>query len=149
MPEAKALAASGTVGNKVYLLGGSEVFGEVWSSAHVYDPASDSWSAVADMPAPRTWSAVAVHDGLIYVFGGGDAIDEPAYYADAPPSSSVFVLDPVADAWTEKADMPFVRWAMVAGVVEGKIYLIGGSDRQYSYKPYFSEVWEYDPEAAE
>ena len=59
---------------------------------------------------------------------------------DTPAKTSVLVYDPTTDTWTAKADMPFERWAIVAGVVEGRIYLIGGSARPYSYKPYSPEV---------
>jgi hypothetical protein len=89
------------------------------------------------MPAPRFGGAAVVHDGLIYVFGGSDSHETPA-------SSSVFVYDPATDTWTEGQDMPFERWILSAGIVGGKVYLLGGSTSPYPYRPYLTEVWEYD-----
>ena len=47
------------------------------------------------------------------------------------------------DAWTKKADMPTPRWALSASVVNGKIYIIGGTpDNKLTG---LSTVEEYDP----
>lgn len=37
--------------------------------------------------------------------------------------------DPATDTWTKKTDMPTPRWGLSAEVVNGRIYLIGGSDK--------------------
>lgn len=36
--------------------------------------------------------------------------------------------DPLTDTWTRKADMPTARWGLATGVVNGKIYAIGGGN---------------------
>jgi len=48
------------------------------------------------------------------------------------------------DTWTRKADMPTARWGPSTGVVDGKIYAIGGG--QNPYGTYLSTVELYDPE---
>jgi hypothetical protein len=42
------------------------------------------------------------------------------------------VYDPVADTWERKADMEVGRGLYSAEVVEGKAYLIGGTDKDYA-----------------
>ncbi|MHC4330084.1 MAG: Kelch repeat-containing protein [Planctomycetota bacterium] len=52
-----------------------------------------------------------------------------------------------ADTWTQKADMPTPRWAHAAGVVNGKIYVIGGltSETSFLNGKALAVVEEYDP----
>src|SRR5579862_6293720 len=39
---------------RVYVIGGTAPYiSGAWSTAATYDPQSDSWSAIADMPSPR------------------------------------------------------------------------------------------------
>ena len=47
------------------------------------------------------------------------------------------------DIWTPRADMPTSRWALSTGVVDGKIYAIGGGKTPYG--AYLSIMEEYDP----
>ncbi|MBN2593580.1 MAG: hypothetical protein JXA81_08750 [Sedimentisphaerales bacterium] len=49
------------------------------------------------------------------------------------------------DIWTKKADMPIATSLHSVGVVDGKIYVIGGTDNIYGWADYWSTVWEYDP----
>ena len=46
-------------------------------------------------------------------------------------------------SWTRKADMPTARFGLSTGVVDGKIYAIGGG--KTAYGTYLSTVEEYDP----
>ena len=46
--------------------------------------------------------------------------------------------------WTKKADMPTPRWLYTSAVVNGKIYIIGGSTSEPDAKA-LSTVEEYDP----
>ncbi len=47
------------------------------------------------------------------------------------------------DTWTQKADMPKVRFILSASAVDGKIYAIGGSSAMHGAG--LSIVDEYDP----
>ena len=50
--------------------------------------------------------------------------------------------DPATDTWTKKADMPTARFFLSTSVVDGKIYVIGGSFGSPSQT--LSIVKEYD-----
>ncbi len=49
------------------------------------------------------------------------------------------------DTWTSKADMPVATSLHAAGVVDGKIYVIGGTDNLFGWADYWATVLVYDP----
>jgi len=82
-----------------------------------YDIDTDTWSAVAPYPAPRSDMAARTHGGKIYVFGGCTAFQ---------PTNEAYVYDPQKDVWSPLAKMPTSRASLVAGIVGDVIYAIGG-----------------------
>lgn len=72
MPQGQGGLAAASVGGKLYAFGG-EYFnngGGVYAESWEYDPATDNWNALPDMPHPRHGlGAVSVGDE-IYVIGG-------------------------------------------------------------------------------
>ena len=96
-----------------------------------YDPATDTWKALAPLPTKRGSPLAAVMNDKIYVIGG----------ATTPPGSkqtsidqmqaqvclgTVEEYDPATNTWRERATMPTPRNHAAIGVVNGKIYVIGG-----------------------
>ncbi|MHC4207760.1 MAG: kelch repeat-containing protein, partial [Planctomycetota bacterium] len=55
------------------------------------------------------------------------------------------VIHAVEDTWTKKVDMPTATSLHAASVVDGKIYVIGGTDNLFGWSDYWSTVWVYDP----
>ena len=60
---------------KIYIIGGNvhnKQLGKEVSTGlvEVYDPLTERWERLADMPTERGWLNVAVVDGKIYVIGG-------------------------------------------------------------------------------
>lgn len=117
-----------------------------------YDPATDSWKALAPMPMKRGSPVAAAVGDKIYVIGG----------ATTPPGSTQISIDfsheqvglgnvqeydPVHDTWRERAPMPTPRNHAAIGVVNGKIYVIGGrvGAAFISIATDVSAVEEYDP----
>jgi len=136
-------ATAHTIDNKIYVIGGYKGShdpdkAEVVATVIVYDPSTDSWEYVSEMPTARSDAVSCAVNGRIYVMGGGS-------------SSGLFVTveeyDPATDTWTRKADMPTARAGIAAAVAEGKIYVIGGEIRQNNDIVYLSTVEEYDPTA--
>ncbi len=99
------------------------------NNAWEYDPANDSWKALAPMPTGRG-SPVAVTIGdKMYVIGG--AVPGPNQTAVHParPHTSVGTVeeyDPATNTWRARASMPTPRNHATAGAVNGKAYVIGG-----------------------
>ena len=82
-----------------------------------YNPETDAWARVAEMPTPRAASGVAVVGTKIYVIGG---ISGNTNYASAE------VFDTETRQWTRLPDMPTARDHLTAQAVRGRIYAIGG-----------------------
>jgi N-acetylneuraminic acid mutarotase len=121
-------------------------------NAWEYDPAADTWKALAPMPSKRgSPVAVAVGD-KIYVIGGVSLLPgstEIAMGFNTPQASvgTVEEYDPATNAWRERSPMPTPRNHTTAGVVNGKIYVIGGrvGAAFISSATDVSVVEEYDP----
>ena len=66
-------AYSGVIDGKLYVTGGraghEAADGSNVASTEVYDPATDAWSALPDLPTPRSGGASAVLDGKLFVTG--------------------------------------------------------------------------------
>jgi N-acetylneuraminic acid mutarotase len=137
MPLATHHAAIAAYNGKLYLFGGqaqlqpggpSQIpLDNVWE----YDPANDSWKALAPMPTARTAAVAAEVGGKIYVFGGASVHPGQKIVSLGPtvPHRSLDVnevYDPKTNKWETRTTMPTARNHAAAGVVNGKIYIIGG-----------------------
>jgi N-acetylneuraminic acid mutarotase len=114
------------------------------STLEAYDPKADNWTNKASMPTPRALHVVAVVNGILYVaggdtirnFGSSNVIDEVL--------STLEAYDPRSDTWSVRAPMPTARLAMAAGVVDGKLYVVGGFTNKGGERT-LSTVEAYDP----
>ena len=96
-------------------------------------PAS-SWQPEPALAAAR-WGAVAGTIGTkAYLAGGLDA------FSGGSAQGSLLVYDTVSRAWSTGAGMPTPRYEAAGGVINGKLYVVGG------WAPGLgSQVYEYDP----
>ena len=117
--------AVAVVNGILYAIGGSSTdtiqgvpTGQTVSTVEAYDPATDTWTAKASLPAPIMASAAAVINGIIYVTGGG-----PFYTTG---SANVYAYDPSTDKWTVQPLMHAARYDATASAIDGTLYVIGG-----------------------
>jgi N-acetylneuraminic acid mutarotase len=101
------------------------------NNAWEYDPAADSWKALAPMPSKRGSPVAAAVGDKIYVIGGVSILPgatETALDFKAPQASvgTVEEYDPATNTWRERSPMPTPRNHTTAAAVNGKIYVIGG-----------------------
>ena len=101
------------------------------NNAWEYDPANDSWKALAPMPSKRGSAVAATVNGKIYVIGGAaphPGSSETALYPARPHRSvdTVEEYDPKTNTWFQRSSMPTARNHAAVGVVNDKIYVIGG-----------------------
>jgi N-acetylneuraminic acid mutarotase len=122
------------------------------NNAWEYDPEADTWQALASMPSKRGSSLAAVVGDRIYVIGGATTIPgskETAVYPTRPHMSvgTVEEYDPASNTWRERSAMPTPRNHAAIGVVNGKIYVIGGrvGAAFIGLASDISVVEEYDP----
>lgn len=137
MPLASHHLAVAELNGKIYVMGGFKYPDSgkpAWQpidNAWEYDPANDSWKALAPMPTKRGSPNAVVHGGKIYVIGGAGvhpgskAVDiHPARPHRALSTNEVY--DPATNTWETRQPMPTARNHAAASMVNNKIYVIGG-----------------------
>ena len=115
-------------------------------TVEMYDPAPDTWIQKADMPTPRSTSTCVV-DGKIYAIGG----IAPNNIKKKKPwrLDTVEVYDPTTDTWAKAKKMNHVRSGAAISVVDGKIYVMGGTgwpQIPFHPGPFLSSMEMYHPE---
>jgi N-acetylneuraminic acid mutarotase len=137
MPVATHHVAFTEYRGKIYAFGGFVLPASgppAWTpvdSAWEYDPAADSWKALAPMPTKRGSPVAAAAGDRIYVIGGATTPpgSKETVIHPARPHVSVGTVeeyDPATNSWRQRSSMPTPRNHATAGVVNGKIYVIGG-----------------------
>jgi N-acetylneuraminic acid mutarotase len=117
-----------------------------------YDPEADSWKALAPMPTKRGSPVAAAVNDKIYVIGGiapPPGSKQEGLTGGRPQSSvgTVEEYDPATNTWRERSPMPTPRNHAAVGVVNDKIYVIGGRVGAAFVGPStnIGTVEEYDP----
>ena len=120
---------------KIYAFGGfvmPQAGPPAWepiNNAWEYDPAADTWKALAPMPTKRGSPVAAAVGDKLYVIGGAVPGPKQTVVHPRSPHRSVDTVeeyDPTTDSWRARAPMPTARNHAVTGVVNGKVYVIGG-----------------------
>lgn len=101
------------------------------NNAWEYDPAADSWKALAPMPTKRGAAGAAVVNGKIYVVGGATSlagVGENAIHPARPHQTlgTVEEYDPATNTWRERRGLLVPRNHHAVAAVGDKIYAIGG-----------------------
>ena len=152
--------ATAVVEGKIYLIGGTLFEHErgvrrenepgIWrgpfgmSLVEVYDPETNTWQRLTDMPTVRSDAKAAVVAGRIYVLGGRVGKDNRG--VNLTTLKVVEMYDPETDTWVRKQDMSRRRAAFGIGAVAGKIYAIGGTVDLQPEAPWRVDLVEvYDP----
>lgn len=137
MPVALHRFAIATYGDRIYLFGGykyPDSGANGWQPvelAWMYDPAGDTWSPLAAMPAKRGSAVAAALTGKIYVVGGATTQPDTPDTTIQPARRHAIVAtvdeyDIAANRWRTLTAMPTARAEPAAAVVSGKIYVAGG-----------------------
>ncbi|MGV8040079.1 MAG: S-layer homology domain-containing protein [Thermoanaerobaculaceae bacterium] len=117
-------------GQTYYVFGGDPTGGTQTNESWQYDPATDSWTALAPMPKMLTNISGACIDGIIYLVGG---------YDGAAYTNDFFIYDIGSDSWSSST-WPRAAAPAVAAF-DGKLYTIGGGDNVGDT----ADTWMYDP----
>lgn len=114
------------IAGKIYVMGGEiEVPGEEDEEGRLeaYDPSTDTWSTLADMPTQTVDATASAVNGKCYIIGGSQEGDEGKMLA----SVDVDEYDPKTDTWRARAPLPQKRALAGSAAVDGKIYVFGGA----------------------
>lgn len=101
--------------DKIYAFGGSQEEPNWYISAvECYDPSSNTWKRLPDLPVTGECSAATIGPFIfIFVCGKG-----------------VYQFDPVKETYTRSIDLPVPDWFAFDVVAHGhKVYLFGGSEQ--------------------
>ncbi|MFE3267162.1 carboxypeptidase regulatory-like domain-containing protein [Streptomyces sp. NPDC059215] len=128
-PESVYSTACGAIRGKLYCAGGfaagsdgtGDGSGHETRNAYVYDPAADSWSRIADLPADVANAAYGVANGQLLVSGG--ATDHISQI-----TGQGFAYDPAMNWWTPLPVNPAARNRSVGVVGPHGFQVIGGED---------------------
>lgn len=109
----------------------------------IFDPANDVWMEGPSVPPARRrgGAGLVVHDEKFYVVGGNTIGHNGGYV----PWFDVF--DPKTGSWAMLDDAPHARDHFHAGVVDGKLYTLGGrlsGGPGGTFAPLIPEVDVYD-----
>jgi N-acetylneuraminic acid mutarotase len=140
MPFPAHHAAIASYNGKIYVFGGFTLYPvpgqdlagwQPIDNTWEFDPVADTWKALAAMPTKRGSPVAMEAAGRIYVIGGAATLPgskESAIFANGPARSlgANEVYDPTTNKWETRSPMPTARNHTFAGVVNGKIYVIGG-----------------------
>ena len=141
MPRPAHHAALAAANGKIYVMGGfvppkdtAIPVGGAWEpidNAWEYDPAADSWKSLPPLPGKRGSAVAAEVGGKIYVIGGATTVEgsKDPFFTFFGPSRVLGtneVYDPATNKWESRKPMSVPRNHAFGGVVNGKIYVIGG-----------------------
>jgi subtilisin family serine protease len=107
---------------KIYIIGGYDQTFQPTNTTRIYDIATNTWEPPgAPMPAALGGMAIGLSDGTVYVAGGSPDIGTSVV-------NTLYAYDIASNTWTTLASMPQGSWVTGFGVINGKLYVAGGSD---------------------
>ncbi len=144
MPTPRQLLEVAVVDGILYAIGGVTIAFNNTNHAVVeaYDPKTDTWTTKSPMPTARCCMAVGVVNRLIYVAGGTRSIG----HGGVETPATLQVYDPETDSWDTKVPMPTGRGGVAAGVINGRLYVMGGILAPLTTELIQSALEVYDPQ---
>lgn len=138
MPAGTQRGASiiGVIDDKIYVVGGLRSGAVAEVSA--YDPATDTWdTSLPALPEIRDHGCGGAVGATLYVTGGRRG-------GIGTTTASVFAYTP-GGAWAMRAGMPTARGGTACGVIDDRIYVVGGEGNPDLPSGVFPQVEGYHP----
>jgi N-acetylneuraminic acid mutarotase len=133
------------VNDKIYVLGGLASAGGIWSASNmsaVYDPVTNKWTTLPPFPAGRAVGAAAVGvDGTTIYLAGG-LLNTILSNDTEETTTMVTSFDTVSNIWAKLPNMPAPRDHAGAGLVDRKLYVLGG--RAFGHWNVVNTVFSFD-----
>ncbi len=118
MPTKRSAGVTAVIDGRIYVAGGRPPHGRDFAA---YDPNTDTWEALPDLPSQRNHIAGAAIDGKFHVVGGRLG---PGYGSDKTAVHEVF--DPKTRKWSTAAPMLKPRSGINGVMANGCFHVWGG-----------------------
>jgi N-acetylneuraminic acid mutarotase len=118
MPTARGAGVAVVLDGKIYVAGGRPPRGNDFA---VYDPATDSWEVLANLPSQRNHFTGAAINGRVHFVGG-----RLGHGLSPQMTTAHEVYDPQTRTWTMAAPMPRARSGMNGVMARGCFHVWGG-----------------------
>ncbi len=145
LPQPRGYIMAVEIDGKYYVVGGvdqvvSGTFG-VQNTTYVFDPVTNAWTQLADLPQALGGVMAATVNGKLYAFGGFDARGYNHGNVD-----TTYEYNPATNTWlTRTALISGTRSLAGAASLNGKIYLVGGITDGDPYTATLGSTIIYDP----
>ncbi|WP_439883480.1 malectin domain-containing carbohydrate-binding protein [Pontibacter sp. MBLB2868] len=137
LPNPRQHAGSAVYDGKIYFIGGQSGHDDALvaqKDVHRYDPATDTWTKMADLPVPSgatgrghiSNSAVVIGSRILVL--GGETVHKTGH------TNMVSAYSPATNTWENLTPLPQSRFSGVAGILGGNIYYTGGSSSSTTYE---------------
>jgi N-acetylneuraminic acid mutarotase len=120
LPTAREHLGATAVDGRLIVIGGRWTQGNL-AAAEAYDPATDTWESLPDMPTPRGGFQVTAIDSKVYAGGGEFFLRGSCTFNRAE------VFDVEAQTWERLPDMPTPRHGLTMASVNGQWVIMGGA----------------------
>ena len=124
-PDAKDHFSTVVLANKIYTIAGEyghDALFDTQRSVHLYDPASNSWKRLADLPiaSGHAEGSTFAYNGQI-IFAGGQTRDHQK------STDRVFAYDPAKNQWRELYHLPYYLQGAIVMAAGNKVYVTQGA----------------------
>src|SRR5262249_33055886 len=126
-PIIRAEALRAVVDNKLYVFGGFEGDLGPVTRSDVYDPATNKWTRITDLPTRLTHAGVAVDGHNIYVAGGYVGIGATGYNQTFGVTQ-VWKYNIDTNQWSAFTSLPKAMAGGGAAVIGRTLHYFGGDD---------------------
>jgi N-acetylneuraminic acid mutarotase len=126
LPERREHCVAGVINGTLYIGGGrADAIEGIEEKTWALDLSEMQWVERAPLVPPRGGLAGAALRGRLFLFGG-----EGSHDSDNGVFPDVSAYDPATDTWEALPPMLVPRHGFGAAVMDDRIYLAGGADRQ-------------------
>ncbi|MEH6407052.1 MAG: kelch repeat-containing protein [Leeuwenhoekiella sp.] len=137
MPNPRNHLGTAVIDSKLYVLGGQKEHDDELvpqDDVHRYDPVTDEWTHVTDMPQPFNHIHSSVFPYGDYIFtvcgqinhGGGS-------------HNEVYAYNTVTNKWAQFTNYPSKRFSVVADVINGRLFASGGNGAKGTFAAFLPE----------
>ena len=131
LPEARTEAGGAVLDGLLYVAGGLGPQNQSLTSFYAYDPSTDRWRRLPDLPSPMNHPGVVAAQGKLWIVGrmGPLGIRLRGFmFARWNPQAEVLVYDPATARWAPGPPLPEPRGGGGVAVADNAIWYVGGID---------------------